>query len=42
MVDTEVVLWLIPAVLIAVAFLAKAYVHWAKPSRYHQSVKSDG
>ncbi len=35
MLDTEIVLWLIPPVLIGIALLAKLLVHRAKPSRDH-------
>ena len=33
LVDTELVLWGLPVVLVLIAMLAKLYVHWSKPNR---------
>lgn len=33
LVDTELVLWGLPVVLVLIAVLAKLYVHWSKPNR---------
>ena len=33
LVETELVLWGLPVVLVLIALLAKLYVHWTKPKR---------
>ena len=41
MVDTELVLWLIPPVLVGIALLAKLYTHLTKRSRQHPKAEPD-